>query len=52
MARETAYDRAARTGMATLAELASLPMIAPAVALGFGRRKGASRHTFQATEGF
>jgi hypothetical protein len=52
VARETAYDRAARTGMATLAELASLPMIAPAVALGFGRRKGASRHTFRATEGF
>jgi hypothetical protein len=52
VARETAYDRAVRTGMATLAELASLPMIAPAVALGFGRRKGASRHTFRATEGF
>jgi hypothetical protein len=48
--RETAYDRAAHTGMAQLAELANLPMIAPGVAMGFGRRKGASRHTFLATE--
>ena len=46
------YDRAAHTGMAGLAELANLPMIAPGVALGLGRRKGASRHTFLATEGF
>lgn len=46
------YDRAAHSGMAGLAELANLPMIAPGVALGLGRRKGASRHTFLATEGF
>ena len=46
------YDRAAHTGMAGIAELANLPMIAPGVALGLGRRKGASRHTFRATEGF
>jgi hypothetical protein len=46
------YDRAANTGMAQLAELANLPMIAPGAALGIGRRKGASRHTFLATEGF
>jgi hypothetical protein len=46
------YDRAANTGMAQLAELANLPMIMPGVALGIGRRKGASRHTFLATEGF
>ena len=46
------YDRAANTGMAQLADLANLPMIAPGVALGLGRRKGASRHTFLATEGF
>ena len=46
------YDRAAHTGMAGIAELANLPMIAPGVALGLGRRKGASRHTFLATEGF
>jgi hypothetical protein len=45
------YDRAAHTGMAQLAELANLPMIAPAVALGIGRRKGATRHTFLATQG-
>jgi hypothetical protein len=45
------YDRAAHTGMAQLAELANLPMIMPAVALGIGRRKGASRHTFLATQG-
>jgi hypothetical protein len=44
------YERATNTGMARLAELANLPMIAPAVAMGFGRRKGASRHTFLATE--
>jgi hypothetical protein len=46
------YERAANTGMAQLSELANLPMIRPAVALGFGRRKGASKHTFLATEGF
>ena len=46
------YERAANTGLAQLAELANLPMIAPAVALGIGRRKGASRHTFLATQGF
>ena len=45
------YDRAANTGMAQIAELANLPMIAPAVALEIGRRKGASRHTFLATQG-
>jgi len=46
------YERAANTGLAQLAELAHLPMIAPEVALGIGRRKGASRHTFLATQGF
>jgi hypothetical protein len=46
------YERAANTGLAQLAELANLPMIAPEVALGIGRRKGASRHTFLATQGF
>jgi hypothetical protein len=46
------YDRAANTGMAGIAELANLPMIAPGVALGIGRRKGATRHTFLATQGF
>jgi hypothetical protein len=30
----------------------NLPMIAPGVALGIGRRKGATRHTFLATQGF
>ena len=45
------YDRAAHTGMAQLAELANLPMIAPAVALGVGRRRGATRYTFLATQG-
>lgn len=40
------YQRAANTGMATLSEMANLPMIAPGVALGFGRRKGASKRTF------
>jgi hypothetical protein len=46
------YERAANTGMATLSEMANLPMIAPAVALGMGRRKGATRHTFLVTQGF
>lgn len=45
------YDRAANTGMAQVADLANLPMIAPAVFMGIGRRKGASRHTFLATQG-
>ena len=46
------YERAASTGMARLTEVANLPMVRPAVAMGFGRRKGASRQTFRATEGF
>jgi hypothetical protein len=45
------YDRAAHTGMARIADLANLPMIQPAVFLGIGRRKGATRHTFLATQG-
>lgn len=46
------YDLAACTGMARITELANLPMVAPAVLLGLGRRKGASRHTFLAVQGF
>lgn len=42
------YDRAAHTGLAKLSELANLPMISPGVLLGFGKRRGASRHTFLA----
>ena len=45
------YDRTAGTGLAGITELANLPMIAPGVALGIGRRKGASRHAFLATQG-
>ena len=45
------YERAAHTGMAQLAELANLPMIAPGVALGVGRRKGATGHIFRAIRG-
>jgi len=45
------YERAANSGMAQIADLANLPMIAPAVALGMGRRKGATRHTFLVTQG-
>ncbi len=45
------YERAAGSGMARLTEVANLPMIAPGVALGLGRRKGASRHTFVANSG-
>jgi len=45
------YERAAHTGMAQLPELANLPMIAPGVLLGFGKRKGASRHFFLAIRG-
>jgi len=45
------YERAANTGMAQLSELANLPMIAPGVLLGFGKRKGASRHSLVALRG-
>ena len=45
------YQRAAHTGMAQLAEMANLPMIAPGVALGVGRRKGATGHIFRAIRG-
>src|SRR5689334_11567975 len=44
------YERAASTGLAGISELANLPVIMPARALGIGRRKGASRHTFLAVE--
>ncbi len=40
------YERASGSGMATAQEMANLPMVAPSVAMGVGRRKGASRHTF------
>ena len=46
------YERAANTGMAQFADLVHLPVIAPAVALGMGRRKGATRNTFLVTQGF
>jgi hypothetical protein len=45
------YERAAHTGLAQLSELANLPMVTPHVLLGMGRRKGAGRHTFLATQG-
>ncbi len=45
------YERAVQSGLAGLNELANLPMIMPAKALGLGKRKGASRHTFLATQG-
>jgi len=45
------YDRAAGIGMATLTQLANLPMVAPAAFLGIGKRKGATRHAFVATQG-
>jgi len=46
------YERAVNTGLATLEQIANLPMVSPGVAMGFGQRKGASRHTFRATESF
>jgi len=52
VARDAAYDRVIHTGLATLEQMAALPMISPGVALKCGRRKGASRRTFRATEGF
>jgi hypothetical protein len=45
------YERAAHTGMAQLSELANLPVVRPGVLLGFGKRKGASRHTFLSSRG-
>ena len=53
MQRRTGYDQDVSTGrMATFAALAGLPVTSPAVALGMGRRKGASAHTFLANEGY
>jgi hypothetical protein len=43
------YDRAAGSGMATMEQLANLPMVAPAVLMGFGRRKGATHGLFGAS---
>jgi hypothetical protein len=36
------YDRAAHTGLAQIADLATLPMIQPSLFMGVGRRKGAT----------
>ncbi len=44
-------ERAVCSGLARYAELANLPMISPAAALGLGKRKGASRYTFASTQG-
>ena len=46
------YDIAANSGMATLGDLANLPMSRPKIILGVGRNTGASRSTFLATQGF
>jgi hypothetical protein len=46
------YERAAHVGIANAAELANTPVSSPAILLGLGRRKGASRHTFLAAQGF
>lgn len=46
-ATRAGYERAAHTGLATIAELANLPMVAPGVALGWGRRKGAAGPVFR-----
>jgi len=45
------YERAVNSGMTRLEELANLPMVAPAVVLGLGRRKGAGGHIFRAIRG-
>ncbi len=44
------YERAAHTGIAQLGELSNMPVIAPHVLLGMGKRKGARRHTFLAAQ--
>ena len=38
-----AYDRAAGTGMAQIADLANLPMVNPGRLLGYGRNTGGTR---------
>jgi hypothetical protein len=48
----TGYDRAASAGMAKMRAMANLPMTSPSAALGIGRRKGATRHTFLAAQGW
>ena len=45
------YERASHSGVAQFGELANLPVVAPGILLGIGRRKGASRHTFLAANG-
>lgn len=45
------YDSSAHDGIAQLAALIHVPVIAPAVLVGLSRRKGATRHTFVATMG-
>jgi len=45
------YDLAAYGSMAQMHELTNVPVIAPAILLKLGRRKGASRHTFLAAQG-
>jgi hypothetical protein len=45
------YERAVNSGVAQAAALANTPVSSPAVLLGLGKRKGASRRTFLSTQG-
>ena len=45
------YERSAHSGIAEISALANTPVVAAAKLLKLGKRKGASRHTFLATQG-
>ena len=45
------YDRAARSGMAEIANLIHVPMPRPSLLLNIGKNTGATRHTFLAARG-
>ena len=45
------YERAAHAGIALESALAMTPVTSPAIALGRGKLKGASRYTFLAAQG-
>jgi len=50
-ATNVGYALASNQGIARIGELVHVPVVAPAMLLGLGRRKGATRHVFLAAAG-
>ena len=51
MARNVGYDLAAYDGMAKMHQMRNVPIVGAGKMLNLGKRKGATRHTFLASQG-